>query len=212
MPVSLTTQAIRRVSALCAPALAGHGFKRQSPHFHRLTPGGLYHFIHFQASQWGSHDEGSFTLNLGVSSPWLYTKWTTRPFPKNPGSALWPVQQRIGSLLPGPRDIWWTIDAAADIDAIGAEISDTLVQHGLRFFDYYSDTDALLDRALSAKGVHGASDAQHPLIASMLLVERGDTVRARTLLEQSLHDYADSRFCDTIREIARRLNIDLQPG
>src|SRR5678816_2724353 len=98
MSKSITQEAIKAASRETAKRLAAAGFKRKGFHLHRKA-GELFHAIQFQASRWGSTAEGKFTVNLIVTSPDLYEAWIG-PFPLNPASALFPIQMRIGSLMP----------------------------------------------------------------------------------------------------------------
>src|SRR5579864_2248689 len=83
-------------------------FRRQGNHLWRESDG-LFHGVHFQGSQWGTAVAGSFTVNLGITSQWLYRCWTGRPLPSNPATALFPIQMRIGSLMTERRDHWWEV-------------------------------------------------------------------------------------------------------
>ncbi|WP_161554806.1 DUF4304 domain-containing protein [Ereboglobus luteus] len=210
MNTSTTRRAIRQISKQCAAALAPHGFKLQSPHLHRLMPDGLYHAINFQSSQWGDRHEGRFTINLIVTSQWLHTHWTNLPFPKNPGSAPWPILRRLGQQLPAGNDKWWDVNADTNLDALFTEISRALIKHALPFFAQYPDSQAILDRVRTGGFVHSASDAQRPLIAAILLVEKRQPEAAREILLNALKENAGSPFAKTINLIASRLGIKLQ--
>ncbi len=39
---------------------------------------GLSHYVNFQASAWGSHEVGRFSINLGVSSPAMFLRAARR--------------------------------------------------------------------------------------------------------------------------------------
>ena len=84
----IVQSAIRLISAGgVASFLAPMGFKRQGVHFWREA-NGLTQAVHFQASRWGTKTDGSFTINLGVSSPLLYSTFTGKEPPKNPATTL----------------------------------------------------------------------------------------------------------------------------
>ena len=64
------------VSEACT-ALKPHGFRRKSPHLYRGPTCLSLH--HFSASRAGNR---RFTVNLAVTSPAIYRRWTGQPFPQ----------------------------------------------------------------------------------------------------------------------------------
>jgi hypothetical protein len=56
---------------------------------------------------------------LGVSSPALFEGFIGRTFPKVPAAALWPVNARIGFVMPAHRDLWSEVDESTDIAKLG---------------------------------------------------------------------------------------------
>src|SRR6266849_6133048 len=111
---SITLQAIDFVSkGACTDLLVPRGFRRKSPHFFRQT-GGLYHSIHFQGSSFGGANSGSFTINVYVTSPELYSAFCGGSFPKNPATAGWPIFKRVGHFMPDNSDYWWKINLASN--------------------------------------------------------------------------------------------------
>ena len=210
MTTSCTTQAIRDISKeSCASVLKPFGFRRRSPHFYRESQD-LIHAVHFQASQWGSSDSGSFTINLVVTSPVLYPYWTGRAFPKNPATAAWPVQVRLGTVCPEERDMWWDVEPETDISALGADISARLQEHAIPFFDSFPDSAPLLHALSQQSPLRGVIEAQIPLIQAMLLVERGERSEARALLQSVFREREGNPFQQTVVTIAKRLEVELE--
>jgi hypothetical protein len=77
--------------------------------------------IDFQASQFGTRDNVSFTINLGVvfsEISGLEGRTATL------GRAH--VRQRIGPLLGHRQDKWWDLDAGSDYAAVAADIAAAL--------------------------------------------------------------------------------------
>jgi len=79
--------------------------------------------VDFQASQLGSHDDVSFTINLGVNFAELRP-----PGEGQPSLGKGHLQQRIGALLDRGKDVWWSLTSKSDFDALAAEINGVLKQ------------------------------------------------------------------------------------
>jgi hypothetical protein len=92
------------VASVVAPELRVRGFRKRRNAFSRPTSDG-WTVIDFQASQFGTRDDVSFTINLGVSFAELQA---TDEGPPSLGRAH--MRQRIGRLLDGSRDRWWPLD------------------------------------------------------------------------------------------------------
>jgi hypothetical protein len=206
---SVTQQAIRAISAgAVSLLLAPVGFKRRSPHFWRETDG-IYQAVHFQASQWGTSSEGSFTVNLGISSPTLYASFTGREFPKNPATVLWPVSARIGSLMPSHCDLWWEVSERTDLDTLGIEVASALRDHALPYLDRIRTPDQFNTLLLGEQPIPGVTAAQRPLIGATLAIDIGEYQSARRMLEEALAKHLGKPFESTVRNVARRLDLQL---
>src|SRR5262245_34536213 len=144
MAPSATQRLIPVVSkAVLTGGMRSAGFRRQGNHLHRHVDG-LIHGIQFQASRWGTITDSQFTVNLIVTSPAIYTCWIRKPMPRNPASVSFPVRQRIGSLLPDPRDKWWPVGPLTDVKALCAEVTEAVVTFSPPFFAMYASADAFL--------------------------------------------------------------------
>jgi hypothetical protein len=206
---SVTQQVIRAVSAGPATALlVPNGFKRRAPHFWRETDG-IYHVVNFQASQWGTSEEGKFTVNLGVSSPSLYSGFTGREFPKNPGAVLWPIYNRIGGLMPSRCDHWWQVTDRTDSDELGLEVAAALRDHALPFFERIRTAEQFNALLLSDQPIAGVTAGQRPLIGATLAVQLGQIDQARRLLVAALADHRGRPFESTVRNVAKQLQVEL---
>jgi Domain of unknown function (DUF4304) len=204
---SVTASAIAASSKYAySKALKSLGFKRGGHHMYRLSED-LFHGIHFQASQWGSSMEGQFTINLVVTSAMLYEAWTGKPLPRNPASALFPIQQRIGTLMPGHQDHWWSVSASTDIPAIEREVLQALTEHALPFFTEYPDCKTLLNRLRQNKGLPGLTSAQFPLIHAMLANGLGYPDEASTQIQRALSDVGASPFRATVMRVGHQIGV-----
>ncbi len=203
---SFTLAAIKEVSAAAHRQFAGSGWRRKAPHLIRESAG-VIHGIHFQASQFGSAEEGRFTINLVVTEPRIYQAWTRRPPPANPATALYPVQQRIGWMLPAHRDHWWEISSSTDITTVKSEVLDLLRLAESDFFIQFSSLEAMLERLRqhgTLPGLHGRQGGvTHGLIAAIL----GHITEAETVLRQEVASSTVPGFTYNIREAAKHVGI-----
>lgn len=205
MRKSVTTSAIAEVSK-CAyvGALKSLGFKRLGNHMFRPSAD-LFHGIHFQASQWGSSEEGQFTINLVVTSEILYKCWSGNSLPRNPASAAFPIQQRIGALMPHRLDHWWPVSGATDVAALGHEVMHALITYAIPFFAEYPDSNSLLGRLRENKGLPGITSAQCPLIHAMLAKSLGFPEEAAAHIRKALIEAGVSPFRATVEIVGQRL-------
>lgn len=211
MTKSVTTSAITEVSKFVYhEALKSVGFKRSGNHLFRPSQD-LFQGIHFQASMWGSSQEGSFTINLIVTSASLYKFYTGSPLPRNPATALFPVQRRIGWLLPQRLDHWWSITSNTDIGALCHEVTSALTQYALPFFAEYPDSCALLERLRQGKGLPGLTKPVCRLAHAMLAYEAGCLDEATAQIRIAITEAGTAPFLETVLLIADRIGIPYTP-
>jgi hypothetical protein len=201
MPRSAITAVSR---AAYANGLRQAGFRRQGNHLHRPSAD-LFHGVHFQASKWGTRCEGKFTINLVVTAPFLYQGWTGKPLPANPATALFPVQQRIGFLLPERRDHWWTVAVDDPTDELADEVTRGLLRYALPFLDEFRSSGVLLDRLRQERGLPGLTEPRVWLVHAMLAQHCDAGDEARTLLQRALEYAGTSPFRSTVVSVGRRL-------
>jgi hypothetical protein len=204
MAASRTQEAISTSSRAVAEDLRAAGFRRQGIHLHRAS-GELIHGLHFQASQWGGAVEGSFTTNVIVTSAFLYGTWTGKPLPKNPATALFPIAERIGVLMPGRSDYWWRVDEKTDLRLVAADVAEAVRGYAVAFLARFPDHDAIL-AAVRAGPPGGMVAGQIPLVHAMLAARAGLSTEAGSLLE-SAAAAATGSFRGTVARIAERLGI-----
>lgn len=205
----IVQSAIRLISAGgVASFLAPMGFKRQGVHFWREA-NGLTQAVHFQASRWGTKTDGSFTINLGVSSPLLYSTFTGKEPPKNPATTLWPINLRIGHLSPENLDCWWEISSTNDISSAEAEVVRALECYAIPYFDRITSIDSL--RALvSGEGrVPGLLESQRKIVFAILSHMAGDQSFARSTLRSEFLRLDGKPFQDAVLTVANRLGVAL---
>jgi hypothetical protein len=210
--MSVTRSIIAATSkGACAKLLKPRGYRRQGPHFWREQEG-IYHTINFQASAWGSKDDGEFTVNLGVTTIALYEGFPGHKFPSNPGTALWPISRRIGKMKPSNLDRWWKVSASTDAHALGEEVAIALRDYALPFFERVNGPSQLTEFVRTATMSEGVSPAHVPIILAAIAVERGDAGEASTLLTNAVSECRGKPFESTLRLVAKRLNVPIDTG
>ena len=212
-PASLTRKATFAISAgACRAVLTPPGFRRSAPNYWRLVDG-LSQCVNFQASAWGSQEAGCFTINLGISSPALFERFIGRNFPKVPTATLWPVSARIGFVMPAHRDLWWDVDETTNVAELGDQVADTLQNYAVPWFESLATRKELIhafEHGTASLG--GVFPAQVPVVLAIFAAEDGDLTRARSILSSALDDSRGKPFEKTVRRVAGRLAIALEPS
>lgn len=88
----------------------------------------------FQRSQSSNRDALKFTINVTAAdkSAWESARQTRPHLPAKPspntfyGTHIW--QRRIGKLLPGGEDKWWTVEANQDWHTLADEVVDAVTR------------------------------------------------------------------------------------
>jgi hypothetical protein len=96
-----------------APELKNLGFRRLRNRFVRRV-GRSWQIIDFQASQFGSRDDVSFTINLAVALDELPRAAGTWDATKPPSEYHAQLRERIGNLMEAGEDHWWPLDESTD--------------------------------------------------------------------------------------------------
>lgn len=204
---SVTRKAIRLASGEAAARLKRAGFNRQGVHLSKPA-GQLFHAIHFQASQWGSQGEGRFTVNFIVASPVLYETWYGKPFPRNPASAPFPIQMRIGQLMPGHRDHWWDVHDGDDLDGLAVEVADAVQSAAQDFFLAYETSEGLLQR-LRQGNCPGCTAPQAAVLHMLLASSFGHKDEAEAAGRQALESSQVASFSERVIALARLRGLEL---
>ena len=113
------------------PWLRERGFRKRRYRFRRADHDG-WQVVDFQASAWGSRADVRFTINLWVGVTELDDA---------EGDAQ--VQQRVGALLPGGEDHWWSLNDGTDTAALATELRAVLTERCLPWLDARRSLDHL---------------------------------------------------------------------
>lgn len=129
------------VREIIAPHLKQEGFRRARNRFARWGDD-AWQIIDFQASQWGSRDGVSFTINLGVAVEGLpkRSSWDEK---RPPSEAAAHLRARIGELIDG-RDHWWDFDDTTDENALAEALMGEIREVGFPWLEARRGLDRLL--------------------------------------------------------------------
>jgi hypothetical protein len=155
---------------------------------------------------WNTPDSAQFTVNLIITWPYFHEKWAGQPFPKNPGSGTPFLSQRIGHLIPEKQDFWWEVTPKSDIDRIASDVTRALSEVGLPFLDRHADLQVLTEAAARKEARRGTVLSPE-LSLAILLVFQGKPADAARLVRELAAKNKLEGFADTIRLIARRLEL-----
>jgi len=137
-----------RIVASCAQNLRNAGYVRRGSSLRKAANGNVA-IVEFQKSSKNKADEILFTINLGVVNGRLLEAGKSS---KGVGIVDAHIRQRIGMLLPGRPDKWWTIEPKTDANSLTGEISTLIERKAVPYLDRY-----LNDKLLVALWVSGQS-------------------------------------------------------
>jgi len=208
MATSVTRQAIA-ASSKCAHTLflRAAGFKRERNHFHRVVPG-LIHGIAFQGSQWGTLSDGSFTINLVVTSALLSRAVSGLPLPSNPATANPPIRVRLGHLMPSKTDSWWSVGADTDLDVLAKRVAECLRQFAMPFFESVLDENSLLNLLREGGDLPFDTREEALMVHAILAAQVGIMAEAREVLSRMLTD--PDCHPHGVRLVADRIGVKLE--
>jgi predicted Zn-dependent protease len=154
--------------------LKERGFKKKGRTFRRYSPGAVQ-VVNIQGSRTNSGDSGRFTMNLGVYFPSVARLAGTET--ESPLEYECTLRARIGRLMPTSYDHWWELDAAADIDALAADVADAYRRFGEDWLQAHSDVK---------RAAHSDESWAGPITRAALLLEADQRDAAVDLMTSSL--------------------------
>lgn len=185
------------------------GWKRKQPHLYKQSAD-LFYGCNFQASQWGSATSGKFTINLVVTWPSVYSAWTSKKFPKNPGTAIFPIQVRIGMVKPGGLDKWWEVSEESNLVTIADQVSTTLRNEAHIFFEKYPNQGTILQHLREGIVIPGIIEPHRPLIHAIMADEIGKQSEAKAQINNTFKKASGTPFQKTVMLIEGRIGIHIE--
>ena len=121
-------------------------FKKKANNFYRDL-GEIGQIINIQKSMFGSKENISFTVNIGIFSPIYWGseynfKGDSEP-PAYPTEPVSIIRTRIGRFIDG-KDKWWDLDQRTNVETIKSELTETLENKILPYFEKIESNDSLL--------------------------------------------------------------------
>jgi hypothetical protein len=113
--------------------------------------------VNVQSSRWSAAGEVQFTINVGVFFPEVHTLMDLGygPGPRGPKESECTLRERIGMLMPGGEDRWWTVRPGSWLRAldgnsperIAEELRDASATFAKPWLDRLSDLRVARDEA-----------------------------------------------------------------
>ena len=181
-------------------------WRKRAPHLFRERER-LVHAVHFQASQFGSSDHAKFTVNLVVSSKPVYEAWCGCPFPANPATAMFPIQQRVGLLLKEKRDLWWDATLSSDLDVLASEVAEIVSTAAEGFFSRYFSLESLLEELRLHDCLPGLTKHQGPVVHGIVASLLGSRYEAVVAFKKAIAGSPIEGFRSNVVRAASRVGV-----
>jgi hypothetical protein len=169
-----------------APTLKTAGYRKQGARFRKEVSPTVVCLVNIQSSQWNMGSEGSFTVNLGVYHRDLAALHDAFPVVDSPLVHHCMVQQRLGMLMPGGLDTWWTVNDKTDLEALGTKVAAIWLQYGKPWIDTNSTLEGAREFFLSQ---------EHHFFAAMASLAMGKPDEAHHWLDKANESSATFREC-----------------
>lgn len=121
------------------------GFKKRHKIWNKNVDG-LIQVINFQSSSFSTSAEVSFTINVGVFNPKIWTILWDKKVPKFINEIDCFPRVRIGELIEnGKFDKWWKISDNSDFPSLGKEIQSLIQNNCFTFLDTMMDERQIIE-------------------------------------------------------------------
>lgn len=121
-------------------------FKKRANNFYRNL-GEIGHIVHVQKSVYGSKNQISFTVNIGIFSSlyWMsaYNYKNVAEAPSYPTEAVCIIRKRIGQFIDG-KDLWYDLNEGSNVSPLISELTEIMELKVLPFLDEVNTNDELL--------------------------------------------------------------------
>jgi Domain of unknown function (DUF4304) len=143
------TDITRAVSAVIrtalAPSLKADGYRATGNRFHRSTSLDCVQVVEIQTSR---QRAGKFTMNLGIWACPIQQLIDWLPRRAVPAAHECVIRRRIGSLLPKPHDLWWTIGSEEEQASSASDVLAVWSAVGAPFLEALPDWRAVREYLL----------------------------------------------------------------
>jgi hypothetical protein len=190
--VTAAAAAMKQLLSQVRLTLKPLGYRKSGSTFNRGgLPDGIIHVINFQMGAFNPPGAveipglrpslyGRFTINLGVWLPGLDQPGFWTPPVRSGGlvsESACPIRERIGFLLPGQDDTWWSLSTPPQ--QLADDVSDAISTYALPWLERFAAWDAIVDWAEDA-GRYRRGTGPTLLLATRMRLARGEHAEAET--------------------------------
>jgi hypothetical protein len=149
--------------------LREHGFAGSGQDFHRRIDGN-WAAINVQRARYSTADDVGFTVNLGTASTAVRVEeGFAADDPAREIDCHWRL--RIGALLPGGQDTWWTVRSgmlAVETEILGTTLAGHLVELAIPELERMAPDEAILATVLDGEPRPGLPPATMDVVGPIL--------------------------------------------
>ena len=207
------------------PVLKEKNFIRKERTWNRDARG-FKDVIDVQASRWNEGESVSFTINLGVFVPSVYSICWGVDAPSFVKESDCIVRIRLGALLNDApkdkkRDHWWDSNSStdfevstsstpnpADMETVGREVAKVIATRGISFLEQFDSLTAIHDFLIQDTGWEVRTPLGRIYLA-IIKAQLGDLMGARQLLAE-LNTEKNRSWRERVFEVAGRLGSKLE--
>jgi hypothetical protein len=200
------------VRDILGPEMKAAGFRRTGRVFWRNGPE-VCHVATVAMSRWGSSDQSSFDVQLGVF--WHHIEAILG----NPSVGKVPPPEYrctfridLGRIISMPPKPSWKVTQRSDFAALGREVWNDLRDYGLPWFDYRSDLKRCLEwkKYATPEGdgrysMQELTSADAKVVFQVMLGKKSEAIA-------DLRRFVKNGYAKRAGYLARRLKLDLSPG
>lgn len=132
----------KQVIATISNRLKEFGFQKSGTSFRRVHEQNIA-IINVQRSVESGAQAIKFTINIGIVSARLLSKWDDQEVPSK--QSVWQahLRERIGTLAYG-EDRWWTVTLNERLTVIEDEVLELIVRYAVPYLDQHNSDGALI--------------------------------------------------------------------
>jgi hypothetical protein len=167
MNIPATKLLQKAIKGALDPAIARMGFEGKKRTYRR-TRNGLLDIVDVQLWKYNDANRARFTIELGICVPValemaaaLQSFAYFRSSVVNPGITECAERERIGILMPEPRDRWWTVSSGTIPSDVANEAIINLEKFGIPWLERYDSLEAFARRPVPKPSVFDIALRSH---------------------------------------------------
>jgi hypothetical protein len=190
------------VRDVVGPGMKAAGFRRTGRVFWRDQPD-VCHVAHFQMNRWGTSQQSDFSILLGVF--WhKVEELLGNPCAKKmpPPEYKCTIRIELGRVVSTPPKRPWKVTPDSDFTAIGQDVLNDLLKHGMKWFESRSALSGVVDsKRYDWQGsMQELVNADATVVFRMLRGERDSAVA-------DLRRFVKNEHAEAALKLAKRLKI-----